>query len=77
MGRTPRATGDGYDWYYNDGTRLGEIQVHPGRLAPRKVCIAVQKDEAEQFDTADEAGRAQMIKYLYKRLQEMRARRRQ
>lgn len=74
--REPRYQGRGFRWYYNENTRLGEIQLDAGFITQRSDVIAMSDEKAEQFDKADDAAKVEIIKSEYTLLQQKRAARR-
>lgn len=72
----PTYKGPNYEWFYNTATGLGEIQAAPGVLADRPVSIALQREEAKQFNAAKPEAHGVMIKHQYEILKRKRAARR-
>ena len=71
----PIFKGKGYEWFYNDSTGLGEIQVQPGVLCDAQVSIALQGEDAVAFNGAEPANHGPMIQHHWKILQAKRANR--
>lgn len=62
----PTYEGQGYKWFYNDATGLGEIQVDTGVLTDRPICLTVQGTQAKAFDEADPVNHGPMISHQWK-----------
>ena len=75
MTAEPAFKGKGYMWFYNDSTRLGEIQLDAGVLADRKVSLALQGDEANAFHSSPPEHRGTLITAHFERYKAWLARR--